>query len=118
DSGIPLLHRGTHEHAVAHEAGVVHHHVQTAKVLQRRGDDAPGAVPFRDVVAAGDRLPAERTDLRNHFGSGGAAAADTGQGRTEVVDDDLRALARERQRVGAPEPAPGAGYDDDPPRTQ
>ena len=72
-----------------------------------------GAREVGDVLAVRDRLAAERLDLAHDVVRGPFARALAGERRAEVVDDDLRARARERERVLAADPAAGAGDDRD-----
>ena len=72
-----------------------------------------GAGEVGDVLAVRDRLAAERLDLADDVVRRPLARALAGERRAEVVDDDLRAGARERERVLAADPAPGAGDDRD-----
>ena len=68
-------------------------------------DEAAGCVEVGDVRAVGHRLRAERLDLRDDFVRRRRVGAFTAERRAEVVDDDLRACSRERERVLAPDPA-------------
>ena len=102
-----------HEHAVAHEAGVVHHDVEAAEGVERRLHERAGLREVRDVGAVRDRLAAGGADLLDDLVRGSRRAAAAVGLDAEVVHDDLRALARERERVGAAEAAAGAGHDHD-----
>src|SRR5262249_17189858 len=99
------------EHAVAQDAGVVHEHVELAVGLDGLVDHVLGAVPARDVVAVGHRFAASLLDGLDHFvGRTGvrAAAVDLG---AEVVDDHLRAVRGQHDRVLAADAAACAGHD-------
>ena len=66
-------------------------------------DQPPGAVPIRHVVVVGDGFAAQLLDF-----------VDDIAGRTKVVHDDLRTVAREFQCMLATDPARGTGNDDNP----
>ena len=73
----------------------------------------PGAVELGDAVVVRHALAAERLDLLADLGGGigvGAASVDVA---ADVVDDDLGALARERERDAATDAAARAGDDGD-----
>ena len=72
-----------------------------------------GAGPARAVVVVRDALAAGGGDLVDDLLRGGLVGALTGAGTAEVVDHDLRALAREQQRLGAADAATCAGDDRD-----
>jgi hypothetical protein len=93
--GVPLLFRGADEHPVADEAGVVHDDVEAAERVDRRGDEAAAALPVAHVVGVGDRLAAERTNLGDDLFRRSLRRATAVELDADVVDDDLRALARE-----------------------
>ena len=113
DHRVPLVLLHVHEHAVAEDPGVVDEDVEAAEALDRRLHHAFGAGEVGDVLAVRDRLAAERLDLADDVVRRPFARALAGERRAEVVDDDLRAGARERERVLAADPAPGAGDDRD-----
>ena len=114
DHRVPLLLGGAHEHAIAHEAGVVHHHVEAAE-----GVDAWSARARRPA-----RKSATSAPLATASPPHGADLLTTSSGRrlelalaverdAEVVDHDLRALAGELEGVRAADAATRAGDDDD-----
>src|SRR5262249_5910190 len=55
--------------------------------------------------------PAGGADRRHHLGARTGVAAVAGERDADVVDDDRRPVSRERERLLAPESAPGAGHD-------
>ena len=74
-----------------------------------------GAVPVGDIVGVRDRLAAERRDLVDDRLRGPGVGATAVDGAAEVVDDDLRALRGQLERVAPPDPAPRTGDDRDAP---
>src|SRR6202035_3741523 len=83
----------------------------------RRVDEAGGAVPVGDVVAVGDGGTAGALDLVDDGLRGARVASGAVAVDPEVVDDDLRALAGELERMGSTEAASRAGDDGDSPLT-
>ncbi len=80
--------------------------------VDRGIDDALGRIPVGNVLVIGDRLAAGGDDLRHHgIGSAGVAAF-AGQRGADIVDDDVGAFGGKGQRIGAAQPAGGAGDDD------
>ena len=70
------------------------------------GDDAgPAQQVVDEIVAAGGQAVANTDDISDFAGAVGAAA--------EVVDHDARTLARQEQRLLAPDAAPGTRDDRD-----
>ena len=111
---VPLLFGGADEHAVAHEAGVVDDHVEAAEGVERRLHERAGAVPVGDVVAVGDRLAAGGADLVDDLAAPGRVEPPRpSSAAPRSLTTTLAPSARERERVGAAEPAPGAGDDHD-----
>src|SRR5688572_31082930 len=117
DHGIPFLHARADEHPVADEARVVYQHIEPAEGVDGRLHQAPGALPVGDVIAVRYGLTARRADLVDHGLRDRGIAPFTGECGAEIVDDDLRALPRKRERIGPPQPAARAGDDDHPPLT-
>jgi hypothetical protein len=109
---VPFFQRGGNEHAVAHDPGVVHHHVKIAKRSNRSIDDALGGVPIGDVLVIGDRVAACRLDLGNHCVCRAGIAPFAVQRGADVVDHHVRAFGAESQRIGPAQPARRAGDDD------
>ena len=96
---VPLGLGHVDDHAVAQDARVVHQHVQIAERVDRLLHEPLRAVPVGDVLAVDDGLAAERLDLLDDLHRRARVAALAVHVAAEVVDDDLRALAREQQRV-------------------
>ena len=112
---VPLGLGHVDEHAVAQDAGVVDEDVEVAERLDRRVDEALGALPVGDVVAVGDGLAAERLDLGDDLVGRAVVGAGAVVGAAAVVDDDLGPFGGEQQGVLAAEAAPGPGDDRDAP---
>ncbi len=110
---VPLVLGHVHDDAVAQDAGVVHQHVQVTERVDGLLDEATGAVPVGDVLAVDDGLAAHGADVVDGLLGGGGVGTATLLVAAEIVDHDLGALAREQQRVLAPEPATRAGDDGD-----
>ena len=93
-------------HAVAQDAGVVDQHVEVAERVDRRLDQALGALEVGDALAVGDGLAAGGDDLVDDLlrrrGVGAAAV----HVAAEVVDHDLGPVAGQRQGVLPPDPRP------------
>ncbi|MCY1304617.1 hypothetical protein D9M70_543760 [compost metagenome] len=100
---VPVRLGQADEHAVAADAGVVDQHVHLAEGRDRGIDDALRGSQLRDVVIAGQSAAAGGADFR---------ADRLGRLAPDVVDDHVGALGAEGQRIGAAEPAAGAGDDD------
>ena len=81
-------------------------------------DDPARAVEVGDRVVVRHRLAAERLDLLAHLRGRVVFGALPVERHADVVDDDLRALAREAQRELAPDAASRSGDDRDPPVEQ
>jgi hypothetical protein len=110
---VPLVLFCIGEHPVANEAGVVHDDVQITELVESSANEASGTVPVSDVVTVCDRDAARGADLVDDLLSRAAARARPVELDAEVVDDDLRALRAERERMRATEPPRSAGDDDD-----
>ena len=65
--GVPFLFGARDEHAVAHEAGVVHDDVEAAEGLDGGLHERAGRGEVGDVGAVRDRLAAEAADLLDDF---------------------------------------------------
>ncbi|MCY1530002.1 hypothetical protein D9M68_651750 [compost metagenome] len=112
DHGVEILDVHVHERLVAQDAGVVDQHVEPAERGDRGLDQPLGTLPVGHVVGVGHGLAAHRADLGHHFLRGAVHGARAVGPGAQVVDDHLRALAREFQCVFAAEAAAGAGDDD------
>src|SRR5262249_57968909 len=71
------------------------------------------ARPGRDVVVAGDRLAAVLDDLVGDLLRGRLVGALALARTTQVVHDDVGALARQQQRLAPADPSTGARHDRD-----
>ena len=65
--GIPLVDRHIDDHAIAHDACVTHHGVETTVDLDGLGDEVSSLIPIADVVAVHDGVSAKRANLFDHF---------------------------------------------------
>ena len=113
DDGVELLLRHVEAHLVAQDPGVADEHVEPTERVDGLLHHGLGAGPARAVVVVRDALAAGGRDLVDDLLRGRLVGALTGAGAAEVVDDDLRALAREQQRLGAPDAAARARHDRD-----
>ena len=109
NDGVELLLAHVDDGPVADDAGVVHEDVAPAPGIERGLDDLAGGREVRDGVVARHGLGAERGDLLAHRRSRVGVRPAAAEVAADVVDDDLRALAPERQRDAAADTAPGAG---------
>src|SRR4051812_4105313 len=100
------------DHAVAHDAGVVHEDVEPAPRVDRLLHHLPGRVVVGHVGVVGDRLAAPLLDDLD-CEVGVAARALTAHRSPDVVDDDLGALLGQLHRVAPPDAVPGSGDDGD-----
>src|SRR3546814_15420148 len=72
-------------------------------MIERGLDDRLAARFGRDRIGIGDGLSTGRLNFVDDFLRGTDVFADTVERTTEIIDDDLRALRRQQQRIGAPE---------------
>ena len=100
---IPVFFAQADKHPVAQDACVVDHHVHLAKRRQCGIDDVLGSGRRRDVVIVGDGLAARVADFCYHR---------FGRFTANIVDQHIRALRRECQRVGPAQAAACARNDD------
>ncbi len=104
DDVVPVGLRQAEDHLVAQHAGVVDQHVQRAELGHRGLHQVLAERPVAHVPEHGDGRTARCADL-----------VDDGlRGRAHVVDHDRRPALRQRERLRAAEPRPGAGHDGDP----
>src|SRR3546814_11689841 len=82
-------------------------------MIERGLDDRLAARFGRDRIGIGDGLSTGRLDFVDDFLRGTDVFADTVERTTEIIDDDLRALRRQQQRIGAAEATTGSGKDGD-----
>ena len=115
DHGVPFLGRHVVEHAVAQDAGVVHHHVDAAEIVDRVLHDLLRVLPLGDAVGVGHRpaLAVRLGDLGHHLLRRADILALTGHRRADVVDHHLGAVRRQADRGRAADAAPRAGNDGD-----
>src|ERR1017187_7966656 len=115
DHGVPFVDRHIDEHPVTQNAGVVDQDIDRPEVVDRRLDQATGAVVVRDVVTVGHGFPTHPADLLDDFaGWAGGASASVDLG-PQVVDDHFGPLAGELEGMLTPDaPAPSGDGDDAP----
>ena len=115
DHRVPFLDRHVVEHAVAQDAGVVHHHVDAAEIVDRVLHHLLGVFPACHAAGVGDRAAGavRLGDLGNDALRRAGIAALTGHRAADVVDHDLGAVGGQFQRRGAPDPAAGPRDDRD-----
>ena len=104
-----------HEHAVAHDAGVVHDHVEPAEGVDGRADEALGALPVGDVVAVDDGLAAGGHDLVDDLPAGAVEPPVPSSSAPMSLTTTLAPCRANSSGVAAADAPPGAGDDDDPP---
>ncbi len=109
DHRAPFLDRHVEEEAVAQDAGVVHHRVDTPEIVERRLHDAIGRGPVGHTVAAGGRGAAGGANFLDHsLGRPGVRAFALDRG-AEVVDQYFGAGRGHGEREVASDAATGAG---------
>jgi hypothetical protein len=110
---VPFVHAHLVEEAVAQDTCVVDHHVDAAKAVDGRLDDAGCACGVRHAVGIGRCLTAHGFDFVHHFLCGACVLAFAGDGRADVVDHHLGTFARHGQRDVAANATTCAGDHDD-----
>src|SRR5581483_10287469 len=113
EHGVPVLRRHLVEGAVAQDAGVAHHTVYSAELVERGLDDVGRAVFGGDVVVVGRRTAARLADLGDDLVGHGRTGAGAVAGPAEVVHDDAGALPGEGEGILTPQSPAGSGDDDD-----
>ena len=113
EDDVPLLFRHVEDHLVAQDAGVVDDDVEPAEGVERLLHHAVAGLEVGDVVVVGDGVAAHLLDFVDDLVGRALLAAGAGRGAAEVVDDDARALGRERQALAAADAAAAAGDDRD-----
>ena len=113
DDGVPVDRAHAVEDAVAQDAGVVDHAVDAAEVVDRRLDDALGALRVGDAVAVGHRRAAGLLDLADHLIRDRDVGALALGRAAEIVDHHLGALGGGQHGDLPPDAPPRAGDDDD-----
>ena len=109
---VPFLQRGRNEHPVAHDPGIVDHHVEVTEGFQRGIDDPLGRVPVGDVLVVGDRLAPGGADFLYHGIGGRGVAPFAVQRGADVVDHHVGPFRAKGQGIGPAQAAGGAGDDD------
>ena len=112
---VPFLGRHVVEHAVAQDAGVVHHHVDAAEIVDRGLHDLLRVLPLGDAVGVRHRaaLAVRLGDLGHHLLRRADIVALAGHRGADVVHHDLGAVRRQADRGRAADAAPRAGHDGD-----
>src|SRR6058998_3307920 len=110
DDRVPLLLAHVEDHAVAQDAGAGDERVEAAPGLERRADEARGAVPGGDRVGVGHGLAAGTSDLLHHVEGGTARRHAAVERDAVVVHDHPRALGGEAEGDTAPDAAARAGH--------
>ena len=114
DHRVPLGLVHVDEHPVAEDPGVVDEDVELAEPLDRVLDEPTGALEVGDVLAVGDRLARRAPrSRRRRRGQGIASAPSPSSDAPRSLTTMLAPSLRERERVLAADPAPGAGDDRD-----
>ena len=110
DHRVPVLFIHVEDHAIAQDAGVVHHDVELAEIIDRAFDDALGSFEIGDAFEVGDRFAAGGADFLHHVFGGRARLPGAVEMSAEIIDDDFRAVLRHQQRFLATDTAACAGY--------
>ncbi len=111
DDRVPILLGHVDEHPVSKDAGVVDQHVQVAEGRHGSVDQILGTLGRSDVIAVGQRLPAECPDLVHDLLSGAPIIARPVDGSPEVVHDHLGAFGGEQKGVLTTQAAAGTRDD-------
>ena len=113
DHRIEILLRHLVEDAVAQVAGVVDDAIDSAIQVERILDDRLGRLPHGHTVGVGGRRATERADFVHRLLGRPGIAASAVDGHTQVIHDDLRALARGLDRDPLAHASACAGDHDD-----
>jgi hypothetical protein len=114
DHRVPLLLGRVGQHAVAEEPGVVDQDVEATEGVDRRRHQRLGLGPIGHVGPVGHRVAAHGADGVDHLTGRTrrtTGAVDLG---AEVVDDDLRPLPCELERMAPTDATTCARHDHDP----
>ena len=111
---IPFIDGRRHEHAVAHDAGIVHHDMQITKGGHGRVDNALRPIPIGDVFIVGDGVSTRRLDFRHHSVGSARITPFAAQRSADVIDDDVGPFRCKGERIGTSQPTCGPGDDDRP----
>ena len=98
DHRVPFLFGHVEDHAVAEVAGDVDQDVDAAPGVDRLLDHLPRLREVRDRTIVRDGRAAGLLDRLDHVVRRALVAAFAAQADTGIVDDDLRAGAREGER--------------------
>src|SRR5699024_1582177 len=93
--------------------GDVHQDVESAERVDGGLDQVLRALRRRHIVTVDDGVASGGLDLGHDLLGRVLARVRAVRAGAEIVDDDLRPLRREGQRVLAPDSPPGTGHDDD-----
>src|SRR5215510_5986689 len=118
DHRVPFLLVHVGEHAVAEDAGIVDENVELAEAIDRLLDHRLGPPSVADIMRIGDRLAAGLLDGVRHLACRRGIAASAVDAGTDVVDNDLRSMRREQQRMLASKSPSGSRDDGYPTFTQ
>src|ERR1700722_14207971 len=103
---LPFVDGHVEEHPITHDPGIVDHAIDTTEGIDGGLDEGRGSRGVGKAGGVGAGWPARRGDLSGHLLRGPRLA-----GPTHVVDDDLGAVCRERQREITADAAARAGHD-------
>src|ERR1017187_1524935 len=106
---VPVALRHVVNDTRPNDARIVHQNVESPEAIDRAPDDALAAFHRGDVVVIRDRLAAEPANLLDHLSGYTLIGAAAGRAAAEIIDDNLRALAREQHRIRAPDSSSRAG---------
>lgn len=98
---VPLLVGRRFNSAVPDISGIVHHDIDRAEAVERRRDEAFGKLGVRHAARDRLRFLAQFLDRRHGF---------AGRALVKIIENDLRAFARQLHRHTQPDPAPGTGH--------
>ena len=98
EHGVPFVHAHLVKKTVAQDARIVHHHIDTAKVLDRRLDDARSPRSIRYAVGVGGGLTTHGQDLMQHLVGRAGILTLARHGTTQVIDHDFGPFTGHGQR--------------------
>src|ERR1700733_9982152 len=114
DDGVEFLLAGVGHHPVAHDAGVVHQHIQATERVDGGLDQGGSLIPVRDVGAVSDGFASGGGDLVDDaLGRAASAVRGSVQAYADVVDDHACTFVGEGQGVRAADTAARSRDDDD-----
>src|SRR5439155_10295161 len=109
DDRAPFLDRHIEEEAVAQDAGVIDHHIELSKRIDRGLDNPVGRFPLGDAVGVRDRRAAGGADLVDHLLRRAGVAAFAFHRGADIVHQHACAGGGEREREIAADAAARAG---------